>query len=73
MCLIFCFFAVYFDYAFTGVFTVEMILKVVDQGVFLHPGSYCRDFWNIIDSIVVICALFAIAFTVLYVLEDFLF
>lgn len=56
---------VYFDYAFTGVFTVEMILKVVDQGVFLHPGAYCRDFWNILDSIVVICALCAIAFTVL--------
>lgn len=56
---------IYFDYAFTGVFTIEMILKVVDQGVFLHPGAYCRDFWNILDSIVVICALCAIAFTFL--------
>jgi voltage-dependent calcium channel N type alpha-1B len=54
---------IYFDYAFTGVFTVEMILKVVDQGVFLHPGSYCRDLWNILDAIVVICALCAIAFS----------
>ncbi|XP_022652390.1 voltage-dependent calcium channel type A subunit alpha-1-like isoform X3 [Varroa destructor] len=52
----------YFDYAFTGVFTVEMILKVVDQGVILHPGSYCRDLWNILDSVVVICALIAFAF-----------
>lgn len=42
-----------------------MILKVIDQGVFLHPGSYCRDFWNIIDSVVVICALCAIAFAIL--------
>jgi len=50
------------DYAFTGVFTVEMLLKVIDQGVILHPGSYGRDVWNILDSIVVICAL--IAFTV---------
>ncbi|KAH9397655.1 hypothetical protein TYRP_003978, partial [Tyrophagus putrescentiae] len=56
---------IYLDYAFTGVFTVEMILKVIDQGVFLHPGSYCRDFWNIIDSVVVICALCAIAFAIL--------
>ena len=55
----------YFDYAFTGVFTVEMLLKVIDQGVFLHPGSYCRDLWNILDAIVVICALCAIAFTIL--------
>lgn len=54
-----------FDYAFTGVFTVEMILKVVDQGVFLHPGSYCRDIWNMLDAIVVICALCAIAFSIL--------
>jgi hypothetical protein len=56
---------IYFDYAFTGVFTVEMILKVVDQGVFLHPGSYCRDLWNILDAVVVICALCAIAFSFL--------
>nr|XP_046908927.1 voltage-dependent calcium channel type A subunit alpha-1-like isoform X13 [Dermatophagoides farinae] len=56
---------IYFDYAFTGVFAIEMLLKVIDQGIFLHPGSYCRDFWNILDSIVVICALCAIAFTYL--------
>ena len=49
------------DYAFTGVFTVEMLLKVIDQGVILHPGSYGRDIWNILDSIVVICALVAFA------------
>ncbi|GIY88801.1 voltage-dependent calcium channel type A subunit alpha-1 [Caerostris darwini] len=52
----------YFDYAFTGVFTVEMVLKVVDQGIIFHPGSYCRDPWNILDAIVVICALVAFAF-----------
>ena len=49
------------DYAFTGVFTVEMLLKVIDQGIILHPGSYGRDIWNILDSIVVICALIAFA------------
>ncbi|CAL8143658.1 unnamed protein product [Orchesella dallaii] len=53
----------YLDYAFTGVFTVEMILKVVDLGVVFHPGSYCRDLWNILDAIVVICALIAFFFT----------
>ncbi|XP_064457887.1 voltage-dependent calcium channel type A subunit alpha-1-like isoform X3 [Ornithodoros turicata] len=52
----------YFDYAFTGVFTVEMLLKITDQGVIFHPGSYCRDSWNILDAIVVICALIAFAF-----------
>ncbi|CAM1324279.1 cac (predicted) [Pycnogonum litorale] len=52
----------YFDYAFTGVFTVEMVLKVIDLGIIIHPGSYCRDIWNILDATVVICALVAFAF-----------
>ncbi|KRZ84795.1 Voltage-dependent calcium channel type A subunit alpha-1 [Trichinella sp. T8] len=52
----------YLDYAFTAVFTVEMILKVIDMGVIIHPGSYCRDLWNIMDATVVICALVGFAF-----------
>ncbi|XP_043464353.1 voltage-dependent calcium channel type A subunit alpha-1 isoform X7 [Leptopilina heterotoma] len=52
----------YFDYAFTGVFTIEMILKVIDLGVILHPGSYLREFWNVMDAIVVICAAVSFAF-----------
>ncbi|KAA0194094.1 hypothetical protein HAZT_HAZT008026, partial [Hyalella azteca] len=62
----------YFDYAFTGVFAVEMILKaslnvsmavqVVDLGVIFHPGSYLRDLWNIMDSVVVICAAVSFCF-----------
>lgn len=51
----------YFDYAFTLVFTVEMLLKVIDLGVCLHAGSYGRDFWNLLDAIVVACALIAFA------------
>ncbi|VDK30839.1 unnamed protein product, partial [Dibothriocephalus latus] len=51
----------HFDYAFTGVFTVEMVLKIIDLGVVFHPGAYCRDPWNILDAIVVLCAL--VAFT----------
>ncbi|ESO92789.1 hypothetical protein LOTGIDRAFT_120374, partial [Lottia gigantea] len=52
----------YFDYVFTAVFTIEMLLKVVDLGLVLHPGAYCRDLWNILDATVVICALVAFAF-----------
>ncbi|XP_046610491.1 voltage-dependent calcium channel type A subunit alpha-1 isoform X1 [Neodiprion virginianus] len=45
-----------FDHAFTGVFAIEMILKIIDLGVILHPGSYLREFWNVMDAVVVICA-----------------
>lgn len=44
------------DHAFTGVFAIEMILKIIDLGIILHPGSYLREFWNIMDAVVVICA-----------------
>uniref|UniRef100_A0A8C1MEQ6 Calcium channel, voltage-dependent, R type, alpha 1E subunit b n=1 Tax=Cyprinus carpio TaxID=7962 RepID=A0A8C1MEQ6_CYPCA len=49
----------YFDYVFTGVFTFEMIIKMIDQGLILHDGSYFRDLWNILDFIVVVGALIA--------------
>ncbi|VBB34000.1 unnamed protein product, partial [Acanthocheilonema viteae] len=52
----------YMDYCFTGVFALEMCLKLIDQGVLLHRGSYCRDFWNLLDGIVVFCALVAFSF-----------
>ncbi|XP_061892789.1 voltage-dependent P/Q-type calcium channel subunit alpha-1A isoform X14 [Entelurus aequoreus] len=53
----------YFDYVFTGVFTFEMLVKMVDLGLVLHQGSYFRDLWNILDFIVVSGALVAFAFT----------
>ncbi|XP_073986797.1 calcium voltage-gated channel subunit cacophony isoform X7 [Rhodnius prolixus] len=52
----------YFDYAFTGVFTIEMLLKILDMGIILHPGSYLREFWNIMDAVVVICAAVSLGF-----------
>ncbi|XP_043254244.1 voltage-dependent calcium channel type A subunit alpha-1 isoform X8 [Colletes gigas] len=52
----------YFDYAFTGVFTVEMILKIIDLGIIFHEGSYLREFWNVMDAVVVICAAVSFAF-----------
>ncbi|KAF7249085.1 Voltage-dependent P/Q-type calcium channel subunit alpha-1A [Varanus komodoensis] len=53
----------YFDYVFTGVFTFEMVVKMIDLGLILHRGSYFRDLWNILDFIVVSGALVAFAFT----------
>uniref|UniRef100_A0ACB8EZD1 Voltage-dependent N-type calcium channel subunit alpha-1B n=1 Tax=Sphaerodactylus townsendi TaxID=933632 RepID=A0ACB8EZD1_9SAUR len=53
----------YLDYIFTGVFTFEMVIKMIDLGLILHPGSYFRDLWNILDFIVVSGALVAFAFS----------
>ncbi|XP_076140918.1 voltage-dependent N-type calcium channel subunit alpha-1B [Alosa pseudoharengus] len=53
----------YLDYVFTGVFTFEMVIKMIDLGLLLHPGSYFRDLWNILDFIVVSGALVAFACT----------
>ncbi|KAK9970907.1 hypothetical protein ABG768_026810 [Culter alburnus] len=53
----------YFDYLFTGVFTFEMIIKMIEQGLILHDGSYFRDLWNILDFIVVVGGLVAFALT----------
>ncbi|XP_065091465.1 voltage-dependent calcium channel type A subunit alpha-1-like isoform X5 [Ochlerotatus camptorhynchus] len=52
------------DYAFTCVFTIELLLKVVDLGVILHPGSYLREIWNIMDAVVVGCAVISIGFDI---------
>nr|XP_058951235.1 voltage-dependent N-type calcium channel subunit alpha-1B-like isoform X1 [Pocillopora verrucosa]XP_058951236.1 voltage-dependent N-type calcium channel subunit alpha-1B-like isoform X1 [Pocillopora verrucosa]XP_058951237.1 voltage-dependent N-type calcium channel subunit alpha-1B-like isoform X1 [Pocillopora verrucosa]XP_058951238.1 voltage-dependent N-type calcium channel subunit alpha-1B-like isoform X1 [Pocillopora verrucosa] len=43
----------YFDYVFTGIFALEVLIKVVDVGIILHKGAYFRDWWNIIDALVV--------------------
>ncbi|XP_073449445.1 voltage-dependent R-type calcium channel subunit alpha-1E isoform X3 [Aquarana catesbeiana] len=51
----------YFDYVFTGVFTFEMVIKMIDQGLILHESSYFRDLWNILDFVVVVGALIAFA------------
>lgn len=39
-----------------------LFIQIVDLGVVLHEGSYCRDIWNLLDAIVVICALVAFGF-----------
>uniref|UniRef100_A0A8C9AF85 Voltage-dependent L-type calcium channel subunit alpha n=1 Tax=Prolemur simus TaxID=1328070 RepID=A0A8C9AF85_PROSS len=41
------------DYVFTGIFTLEIILKMTAYGAFLHKGSFCRNYFNILDLLVV--------------------
>uniref|UniRef100_A0A8C1P412 Voltage-dependent L-type calcium channel subunit alpha n=1 Tax=Cyprinus carpio TaxID=7962 RepID=A0A8C1P412_CYPCA len=43
----------YADYAFTSIFTVEILLKMTVHGAFLHKGSFCRNWFNLLDLLVV--------------------
>ncbi|XP_055024338.2 calcium channel, voltage-dependent, L type, alpha 1F subunit isoform X1 [Misgurnus anguillicaudatus] len=43
----------YADYAFTSIFTVEILLKMTVHGAFLHTGSFCRNGFNLLDLLVV--------------------
>ncbi|GLC62201.1 Caveolin-2 [Pleodorina starrii] len=42
------------DYVYIGVFTWEMILKVISMGFVLRKGTYLRDGWNVLDCLVVV-------------------
>uniref|UniRef100_A0A803TT04 Voltage-dependent L-type calcium channel subunit alpha n=1 Tax=Anolis carolinensis TaxID=28377 RepID=A0A803TT04_ANOCA len=47
----------HFDVGFTSVFTVEIVLKMTTFGAFLHKGSFCRNYFNILDLLVVAVSL----------------
>ncbi|KAL3318747.1 hypothetical protein Ciccas_002588, partial [Cichlidogyrus casuarinus] len=47
----------YFDIFFTSVFTIEIILKMITDGCFLHKGAFCRNPNNILDLFVVILSI----------------
>ncbi|KAK3102999.1 hypothetical protein FSP39_015655 [Pinctada imbricata] len=52
----------YFDIFFTSVFTIEIIIKILSYGLFLHKGSFCRSAFNILDLIVVAVSLVSLSF-----------
>ncbi|XP_065316255.1 muscle calcium channel subunit alpha-1-like isoform X4 [Gordionus sp. m RMFG-2023] len=43
----------YFDYFFTCMFSIEIMLKVIAYGLIFHKGSFCRNYFNLLDLIVV--------------------
>lgn len=43
----------YFDYFFTSVFTLEILIKFIAYGLILHKGSFCRSAFNLLDLLVV--------------------
>ena len=44
------------DYAFTAIFCLEMVLKLVAFGVWAGPYAYVRDGWNVLDGTIVVLA-----------------
>ena len=53
----------YIDYAMTGVFAMEAVIKIISFGfVFNGPNSYIRSAWNVLDFIIVLAALTSIFF-----------
>eukprot|EP00051_Salpingoeca_urceolata_P017838 m.246032 g.246032 ORF g.246032 m.246032 type:complete len:1856 (-) comp19058_c0_seq4:42-5609(-) len=50
-----------FDYVFTGIFTIEMLMKIIALGFVLHPEAYTRSGWNDLDMIVVITSIISLS------------
>lgn len=46
-----------FDYFFTSVFTIEIIVKLISYGLIIHKGSFCRSLFNMLDILVVAVSL----------------
>jgi hypothetical protein len=40
--------------AYTIIFTIEAVMKMIAKGLIIHKDSYLRSGWNIIDIVVVI-------------------
>ena len=43
-----------------GIFCLEMILNIITMGFILHPGSYLRNPWNILDFVVVVTGILSL-------------
>ncbi|KAL6062199.1 Voltage-dependent calcium channel type A subunit alpha-1 [Balamuthia mandrillaris] len=42
------------DKVFLGIYTVELVLKVLALGLILHKGAYLRNGWNWVDFIILL-------------------
>lgn len=44
----------YIGVAFTILFAIEAIIKIIALGFVFHKQAYLRSYWNILDLIIVI-------------------
>lgn len=45
------------DAVLTGIFTVEMVIKIIALGFVLHRNAYLRNGWNVLDCVIVVTSL----------------
>lgn len=50
-----------FDLAFTIIFIVEMVVKILGYGLVFRQSAYLRNAWNVLDFIVVIISILNLA------------
>lgn len=51
------------DYVFLGFYTLEMLLKILGMGFIMGRKAYLRDYWNLLDFVIVVTAYIPIFFT----------
>ncbi|XP_078349240.1 sodium channel protein 1 brain-like [Oculina patagonica] len=49
------------EYVFCGIYTLEMLLKILSRGFIVHTYAYLRDVWNWLDFIVVVLGYITVA------------
>lgn len=42
---------------FLGLYTVEMVLKIIGMGFYFSENAYIKDGWNILDFVIVVLSL----------------
>ncbi|XP_052745173.1 muscle calcium channel subunit alpha-1 isoform X6 [Bicyclus anynana] len=51
-----------FDIFFTGIFTLELFLKLITYGLLFHEGAFLRSAFNVLDMLVVCVSLISMSF-----------
>lgn len=49
-------FFIIFSHLFTGVYTIEALIKIIARGLAFDNNSYLRITWNWLDLIVIVSA-----------------
>ena len=49
------------DQVFLALYTAEMLLKILGLGFVLNRDAYLRDWWNVLDFVIVISGYFALS------------